>query len=69
MAAIKAISDILDSAVCETPTSDGTYVPDYIEHVSNWTCHARHRRDQPPTTSEVIGRILRAANHARSNAA
>lgn len=69
MAAIKAISDILDSAVCETPTSDGTYVPDYIEHVSNWAATPAVGETKPPTTSEVIGRILRAANHARSDAA
>ncbi|WP_330328259.1 hypothetical protein [Streptomyces pseudovenezuelae] len=65
MAAIKAISDVLDSTVCETRQPDGTYVPDYIEHVSNWAAAASPvDPKRPPTISEVIGRILRAANHA-----
>ncbi|KFG02529.1 hypothetical protein IQ62_01455 [Streptomyces scabiei] len=35
MAAIQAISHTLGDA-CETQIEPGTYVPDYIEHVSNW---------------------------------
>lgn len=69
MAAIRAISEVLDSSVNETRTDDGTWVPDYIEHVSTWAMTAPIGATQPPTESEVIGRILRAANHARTNAA
>ncbi|MFE6412622.1 hypothetical protein ACFVOR_37445 [Streptomyces sp. NPDC057837] len=65
MAAIRAISDVLDSAVCETEVEPGTWVPDYIEHVSNWAATASPvEPKRPPTVDEVIGRILRAANHA-----
>jgi hypothetical protein len=69
MAAIKAISDVLDSAPCETPTADGLYEPDHIEHVSNWAATPPVGATKPPTVSEVIGRILRAANHAHTTAA
>lgn len=69
MAAIKAISEVLDSAVCETQIESGTWVPDYIEHVSNWAATPPVGATEPPTTSEVIGRILRAANHATQTAA
>jgi hypothetical protein len=62
MAAIRAISDALDSEACETEIEPGTRVPDYIEHVSNWAATASpiHPK-RPPTVDEVIGRILRAA--------
>ncbi|MFF7476603.1 hypothetical protein [Streptomyces sp. NPDC008092] len=62
MAAIRAISDVLDSSVCEDQIAPGMYVPNYIEHVSNWAATAPIGEKTPPTTSEVIGRILRAAN-------
>ena len=63
MAAIRAISEALDSAVCETETAPGLYEPDYIEHVSNWAATASPvDPKRPPTVDEVIGRILRAAN-------
>ncbi|MFE0207068.1 hypothetical protein [Streptomyces sp. NPDC058985] len=58
MAAIRAISAALDSEPCET---DGR--PDYIEHVSNWAATAPIGEHFPPSTSEVIGRILRAADN------
>ncbi|WP_086732727.1 hypothetical protein [Streptomyces glaucescens] len=63
MAAIQAISHVLDSAVCETQIEPGTWVPDYIEHVSNWAATASpvHPK-RPPTNAEVIGRIHRAIN-------
>ncbi len=55
MEAIRAISDALDTDVCET---DGQ--PDYTEHVSAWAI------DTAETTaagiSEVIGRLLRIAD-------
>jgi hypothetical protein len=60
MDAIRALSAALDTEPCET---NGR--PDYIEHVSNWAATRAPFSDAPPTTSEVIGRILRAAdNHA-----
>jgi hypothetical protein len=65
MAAIRAISDALDSEACETEIEPGTRVPDYIEHVSNWAATASpiHPK-RPPTVDEVIGCILRAAQAA-----
>lgn len=57
MDAIRAISAELDTEPCET---NGR--PDYIEHVSNWAATRAPFSDAPPTTSEVIGRILRAAD-------
>ncbi|MFF8910569.1 DUF6197 family protein [Streptomyces olivaceoviridis] len=62
MAAIRAISEVLDSSVNETEIEPGTWVPDYIEHVSQWAMTPGIGQTEPPTTSEVIGRILRAAN-------
>ncbi|WP_055695808.1 hypothetical protein [Streptomyces prasinopilosus] len=64
MTAIRAISAVLSSDVCETNGQ-----PDYIEHVSNWAATTPTNATRPPTTSEVIGRILRAADaidHAAS---
>jgi hypothetical protein len=72
MAAIRAISAALDTEPCETEIEPGTRVPDYIEHVSNWAATPAPFSSVPPTTSEVIGRILRAADaldHATSHAA
>lgn len=63
MAAIRAISDALDTEPCET-----NGVPDYIEHVSNWAATAPIGEHFPPRTSEVIGRILRAAEKTRQDA-
>lgn len=57
MAAIKALSDALDTSVSVTNGQ-----PDYIEHVSNWACTPGLFQTAPPTVSEVIGRILRAAD-------
>ena len=63
MACLRAISDVLDSSVCETEIEPGTWVPDYLEHVSNWAATASPvAPKRPPTPDEVIGRILRAAN-------
>ncbi|WP_158913530.1 DUF6197 family protein [Streptomyces sp. MBT28] len=57
MAAIRAISAALDTEPCDTNGG-----PDYIEHVSNWAATPPIGATEPPTTSEVIGRILRAAD-------
>ncbi|MCX4571573.1 hypothetical protein OOK48_35215 [Streptomyces viridodiastaticus] len=68
MAAIRAISDALDSEPCETEIAPGHSVPDYIEHVSNWAAVPGLFATAPPSTSEVIGRILRAAEKTRQDA-
>ncbi|MEV5451650.1 hypothetical protein [Streptomyces sp. NPDC052535] len=57
MAVIRAISAALETEPCET-----NGVPDYIEHVSNWAATPPIGEHFPPSTSEVIGRILRAAD-------
>jgi hypothetical protein len=64
MAALRAISAVLDTDVNETNGQ-----PDYIEHVSTWAMTPPIGCTQPPSTDEVIGRILRAARHARTHAA
>jgi len=64
MSALRAISAVLDTDVNET---DGQ--PDYIEHVSTWAMTPPIGCTQPPSTDEVVGRILRAARHARTHAA
>lgn len=63
MAAIRAISDVLDSHADEEELAPGFFVPNYIVHVSNWvrTAAPIHPK-RPPTDREVIDRILRAAN-------
>ena len=63
MAAIRAISAALDTQPCTTQVAPGMDVPDYIEHVSNWARTPAIGETTPPTTSEVIGRILRAAQN------
>lgn len=67
MACIRAISDVLDSAVCETQIEPGTRVPDYIEHVSNWAATPGIGKTTPPTVREVIRRIRHAANYAAAH--
>jgi hypothetical protein len=63
MAALRALSAQLDSAVDEDEIAPGFFVPNYVSHVSNWVRTAPpYEPRRPPTTSEVIGRILRAAN-------
>lgn len=56
MAALRAISAALDSDVNET---NGR--PDYIEHVSTWAMTPPIGCTEPPSTAEVIGVLLRAA--------
>jgi len=57
MAAIKAVSDALDTDACETNGQ-----PDYIEHVSNWASTTAPFETAPPPANEVIGRLLRTAD-------
>lgn len=69
MAAIRALSDALDSEPCVDTIAPGVEVPNYIEHVSNWAATAPIGQTTRPSTAEVIGRILRAAQHAAPTAA
>ncbi|MEU8682941.1 hypothetical protein [Streptomyces sp. NPDC048611] len=62
MQAIRAVSDHLDTPPCVVPIAPGHEVPDYIEHVSNWAATAAVFATRPPTTAEVIGRLLRTAD-------
>ena len=62
MTSIRAISQALDTEPCETQIAPGHTVPDYIEHVSNWTATPPIGCTRPPSLDEVIGCILRAAN-------
>lgn len=62
MTAIRALSDSLDSHVDEEEHAPGFFVPNHIAHVSNWVRFGLPR-SEPPSTSEVIGRLHRAANN------
>jgi hypothetical protein len=62
MAALRVLSDALDSHVDEEEVAPGLFVPNYIAHVSNWARFGYATDTRPPTVPEVIGRILRAAN-------
>ncbi|MEV4975600.1 DUF6197 family protein [Streptomyces scopuliridis] len=63
MQAISAISQSLDTEPCFIEIAPGHTVPEHIEHVSNWAATAPIGSKVPPTTSEVIGRLLRTADH------
>lgn len=60
MQAIRALSEVLDTQPPTTQVTDDHAVPDYIEHVCHWASTTPVFGTRPPTTSEVIGRILRA---------
>ncbi|MYW49636.1 hypothetical protein [Streptomyces sp. SID161] len=62
MAAIRALSDALESDVNDTEIAPGYTIPDHIEHVTQWVLRPGIGCTEPPTVDEVIGRILRAAN-------
>lgn len=62
MTAIRALSVSLYSHVDEEELAPGFFVPNYIAHVSNWARFGPPGSNQPPTVSEVIGRLHRAAN-------
>ncbi|MFI0156152.1 DUF6197 family protein [Streptomyces lydicus] len=62
MAAIRAVSDHLDSTPCFTPIAPGVVVSDYIEHVSNWAATIPLFGTRQPTTAEVIGQLLHTAD-------
>ena len=61
MAAIRALSGSLPTEPSYTEIVDGHQVPEYIEHISNWAATTPVFGQHPPTTSEVIGALLRAA--------
>lgn len=61
MAAIRTLSDSLGTDACVTEIAPGHDVPDYIEHVCHWAMTTPTVGTRPPTASEVIGAILRAA--------
>lgn len=63
MQAIRAISDHLDSKPPTEKLDRGVEVSNYIDHVSNWAATTPIGEKQPPTVDEVIGRILRTADH------
>lgn len=68
MTAIRALSDSLPTEPSFTEIY-GWEVPDYIEHVCNWAATTPVLGDRPPTPSEVIGALLRAANLADATTA
>jgi len=57
MELIRAISAHLDFS---PPHINGT--PQYIDHVSNWARTTGIGETEPPTTTDVIGRLLRTAD-------
>jgi len=59
MACIRAISAAIGNY--EVPDTAGQ--PDLIEHVSQWTFTPPIGQQGPPSVDEVIGCILRAAQH------
>ncbi|MCX4606891.1 hypothetical protein OG402_41420 [Streptomyces anulatus] len=66
MAAIRILSAVIGTEPCATEIAPGHDVPDYIEHVCHWAMTTPVFGTQPPTTSEVIGALLRAATAADS---
>jgi ornithine cyclodeaminase/alanine dehydrogenase-like protein (mu-crystallin family) len=64
MAAIRTLSDSLPTQPSYTEIVAGHQVPEYIEHVSNWAATTPVWGTRPPTMSEVIGALLRAAQTA-----
>lgn len=64
MAAIRTLSGSLITAPPYTQIVPGHNVPDHIEHVSNWASTTPTFGTRPPTVSEVIGALHRAAQAA-----
>ncbi|MFD8626646.1 hypothetical protein ACFV4E_22645 [Streptomyces hygroscopicus] len=64
MEAIRMVSAVLPTQPCTTEVDPGYEVPDYVEHVSNWASTAPVFAEQPPTVSEVLGLLERAADTA-----
>ncbi|WP_406163952.1 hypothetical protein OG298_45345 (plasmid) [Streptomyces sp. NBC_01005] len=64
MAAIRTLSGSLITPAPYTEIAPGLEIPDYIEHVSSWATTKHMFADRPPTVSEVIGALHRAAQAA-----
>ncbi|MFG2540605.1 hypothetical protein ACGFU4_35745 [Streptomyces sp. NPDC048511] len=64
VAAIRALSGSLITEPPYTEMAPGVEVPDYVEHVSHWAATAPTFSTKPPTLSEVIGALHRAAQTA-----
>ncbi|WP_331729011.1 hypothetical protein OG693_39200 (plasmid) [Streptomyces sp. NBC_01259] len=64
VAAIRTLSDSLITPAPYTEIAPGLEIPDYIEHVSSWATTKHLFADRPPTVSEVIGALHRAAQAA-----
>lgn len=62
MAAIRAVSDSLETEPCTTEIAPGHEVPDYVEHVSTWAMTPPVGASEPPSFSEVVGRLMRVAH-------
>lgn len=60
MQALRALS----ASITDYKVPDTNGRPDVIEHVFNWTATAGIGRNTPPTTSEIVGRLIRAADQA-----
>jgi hypothetical protein len=58
MDAIRLLSQVLPT---DPPTDPATGLDDHIEHVSSWPVRPRFADEPAPSTSEVIGNLLRAA--------
>ena len=69
MDAVRMVSSVLPTEPCTTEVAPGHDVPDYVEHVSNWASTVPVFGDRPPTVSEVIGVLTRAADKADQLAA
>ncbi|MEU9849299.1 hypothetical protein [Streptomyces sp. NPDC047985] len=61
MDAIRMLSAVLPT---QPPTDPDTGLDDHIEHVTHWATTPTWPDQNAPTTSEVIGAILRAAQAA-----
>lgn len=64
IAAIRTLSDSLITSAPYTEIAPAVEVPDYIEHVSSWAATNHAFGNRPPTVSEVIGALHRAAQAA-----
>ncbi|MEU9998059.1 hypothetical protein [Streptomyces sp. NPDC050848] len=58
MAAIRAVSAVLPTDI---PTDAETGLYCHIEHLAYWQEDRQHTTGQPPTHTEVVGVLLRAA--------
>lgn len=69
MEAIRMVSAVLPTQPSTTEVAPGYEVPDYVEHVSNWVSTRPIGATAPPTVSEILGLLERAADTADNLAA